>query len=146
MRLLVAEVPAHPAVGIANRAVADPVHLTAGGQLIQHGRGVVRYPRRQDDGFEGTCRQGVPGQLLQSAQDRIGAPLARTDALPLRKEAGVGDLLDRLHTLAQTGERAALDQREDLCMTVLTDGRRGCLNFAGLETTGLCGTITRERA
>ena len=40
--------PADPAVVVADRAVADPEHLTAGGQFVQHGRGVVGDPGRQD--------------------------------------------------------------------------------------------------
>src|SRR5512132_2076537 len=135
MWVLIRDVPTHPAIGITDLPVSDPIDLTRSGQLIQHRRGVVGYPCWQDHRLHGTGWHRVTRELFNCAEHSIDASATRANALPFGKEPSKGDLVDRLHVFAEQRKGSPLDQRKDLAVAVLTSFV-GCLSRHVDEGTG----------
>ena len=104
---LVAEEQAHPAVGGAERAGADPHHLAGGAQRVEVGRPVAAQAGRQDVGLEHRRRDRRALEDAEHLDQAVEARARPLDALPRGQEPGQGLGLDRLDLAAQRGQRAA---------------------------------------
>src|SRR6476619_2580913 len=119
VRRLTSDVPAQPAVRITDGSIADPEDLAGGSELIQHRRRVAGDSSRQDHRLHRTRENRIARELLDGSQHSVDAAAVRADSLPLREEAGKGDLLNWLDAFTQQCQRSPLDQRQHLAVAVL---------------------------
>ncbi len=108
-----------PAVLAGQVAGAAPDHLTCAGELVEHRRCVARHPRRQYQRLHGRGRQDGTGQLLDHGEHRVRATRRRPDLLPHRQEPRQRLRRNRLHLLAQPGQRPAAQPAQHLGLTPL---------------------------
>ena len=97
------------AVGLAERAAADPHEPAHGAQLVEVARMKAGDTVGKDHGLELLPRHRHAFELCEGFFESARADLCSTDAVPLREEARESRRFDRGDLAAQLGEGVPLD-------------------------------------
>src|SRR5688500_13830429 len=116
---MIREIKSNPAIANAQTFVPAPDHFTGGTQFVEITWPEIADSRWQDRSLPIGSRQRNSLQLFDDVQQTVQALSRSRNPLPNRQEPRERHLLDRLHLLAEFGQRATFQDPQHFAITPL---------------------------